>query len=421
MPRLPLGGLALACLMLASVAVEADCDRAENVPRVQEFYAGTQDTLEYPTPIRRIAVGDAEVADVELIEDQELLVTAVSAGATSLMVWTRCSEEPDRLLLLVSQPSALAASGASATDPAQPGPGIPQVQADIRIVEVSRQRLLEAGSRFFAGRRGNRAALGSDGVLSDIGISGSAGPPIGRRTGGFDGRVSPGGGFNFAFSAGGGRTTFVSIINALESSGFASTLAEPSLVTLSGQTATFLAGGEFPVPVQAGVSEAVTIQFKEFGVRLSLTPTVLDENRIVMKVAPEVSELDFTAAVSSGDVEVPALRVRRTDTTVSLGDGESFVISGLISTEITGGMDRLPGLSNIPILGAFFRSSQLDTEDRELVMIVTPRLVQPLRSDAELPPLPGEEYRQYRPGFFRHMFQGLDAIEGSDTGPGFSN
>lgn len=412
MRRLPLGGLALVGLLAVSTPTPADCDRAGEMPRVQEFYAGTQDTLDYPTPIRRIAVGDADVADVELIEDEELLVTAVSAGATSLMVWTRCSEEPDRLLLLVSDPGALAASGASAADPARPGAGIPQVQADIRIVEVSRQRLLDAGSRFFLGRRSGRAGIGSGSVFDDINVrSGNVSRPANN--------LSPGAGFNLA--VGGRDGTALAIINALESTGFAYTLAEPSLVTLSGQTATFLAGGEFPVPVQAGVNEAVTIQFKEFGVRLSLTPTVLDENRIVMKVAPEVSELDFTAAVSSGDVEVPALRVRRTDTTVSLGDGESFVISGLISTESTGGMDRLPGLSNIPILGAFFRASQLETEDRELVMIVTPRLVQPLRAGAELPPLPGEEYRQYRPGFFRHMFQGLDTMEGEDSGPGFSN
>ncbi len=403
--------LAASALVAASPAL-SDCERAADMPRVQEFYAGTQDTVDYPTPIRRVAVGDDAIADVDLIEDKELLVTAVGAGATSLMVWTHCSEEPDRLLLLVSDPHALQAAGERASDPSRPGAGIPQVQADIRIVEVSRQRLLDAGSRFFLGRRSARAGIGSGSVFDDI--NARAGNIARPGT-----SLSPGSGFNLA--VGGRDGTALAIINALESTGFAYTLAEPSLVTLSGQKATFLAGGEFPVPVQAGVNEAVTIQFKEFGVRLSLTPTVLDENRIVMKVAPEVSELDFTAAVSSGDVEVPALRVRRTDTTVSLGDGESFIISGLISTESSGGMDRLPGLASIPILGAFFRASQLETEDRELVMIVTPRLVQPLRADAELPPLPGEEYRQYRPGFFRHMFQGLDHVEERDSGTGFSN
>src|SRR5690606_4039263 len=144
------------------------------------------------------------------------------------------------------------------------------------------------------------------------------------------------------------------VISVLEANGFAYTLAEPSLTAMSGQSATFLAGGEFPIPVEQR-DGAVTVEYKEFGVRLTLTPTVLDRDRIMLKVAPEVSELDFTAAVQAAGVSVPALTVRRTETAIQLGDGESFVISGLISRNNTGNVDKVPLLGDLPILGAFFK------------------------------------------------------------------
>src|SRR5690606_15472237 len=162
----------------------------------------------------------------------------------------------------------------------------------------------------------------------------------------------------------------------LEGSGFAYTLSQPSLVAMSGQSASFLAGGEFPVPVPMSNSNNFTIQFKEFGVRLTLTPTVVSANRIILRVAPEVSELDFNNGVSVAGPSVPALNVRRTDTGVQLANGESFVISGLVSTRNQAMVDKLPGLGDVPVLGAFFRSSRIDREERELLMIVTPHLVQ---------------------------------------------
>lgn len=188
------------------------------------------------------------------------------------------------------------------------------------------------------------------------------------------------------------------MLSILERRGLMHTLAEPSLVALSGQTATFLAGGEFPVPVvqSGGNSGSITIQFKEFGVRLSLTPTVLANDRIVLKVAPEVSELDFTSGVTVQGVQVPGINVRRTDTTVRLGDGESFVISGLVNQDMTANVDKVPWLGDVPILGAFFRSTNYSREDRELIMVVTPHLVTPLAPGTEVP-MPGEEYEDYDP------------------------
>ncbi|HEY9198123.1 MAG TPA: type II and III secretion system protein family protein, partial [Gammaproteobacteria bacterium] len=203
------------------------------------------------------------------------------------------------------------------------------------------------------------------------------------------------------------------VFSLLESKGFAYTLAEPSLVTMSGQSASFLAGGEFPIPVSQGSSESssVTIEYKEFGVRLTMSPTVLSEDRIMLKVAPEVSELDFAAGVSSGGVTVPALRVRRADTSVELGDGESFVIAGLISQDTMANVDKFPGLGDLPVLGALFRSSRIQKDDRELVMIVTPHLVRPLARGSRLPPLPGERYRTYDKDFADQLFNETGEFE----------
>jgi pilus assembly protein CpaC len=148
----------------------------------------------------------------------------------------------------------------------------------------------------------------------------------------------------------------------------------------------------------------VSIEYKEFGIRLTLTPTVIGKNRIALKVAPEVSELDFTNAVNIAGTLVPALTVRRTDTSIALADGESFVISGLISTRNSSQVNKLPGLGDVPILGAFFRDNTINREERELLMIVTPHLVQPLAADAQLPTLPGEQLRNYDPNFYRMYF-----------------
>lgn len=173
---------------------------------------------------------------------------------------------------------------------------------------------------------------------------------------------------------------------------------------MSGQSASFLAGGEFPVPVPNTEGNGISIEYKEFGVRLTLTPTVVGRNRILLKVAPEVSELDFTSEISIAGTTVPIIRTRRTDTSIALADGESFVVSGLINTSNISTVEKFPGLGDIPILGAFFRSSKIQRDERELLMIVTPHLVQPLAANAQLPSLPGEGLRTYDPSFPRLYF-----------------
>jgi len=378
-------------LMLSSLpagialAAPANCSSLGQLPAVVEVGEGLQQELQSPVAITRLAIGDPKIADVHVNGARGFLLTGVASGTTSLMVWTSCSSAPRQSMVFVKgkATAALTSLGLSPSeDPLLPS----QVQTDIRFVEVSRTKLKEASTSIF-GRGGNFL----------FGSPGNGATPTGTS---FRGLPVDNGSFNIGF--GGGRVS--AMINALEQSGFAYTLARPSLVALSGQSATFLAGGEVPIPVPSSGSDSISIEYKEFGIRLTLTPTVVDRNRISLKVAPEVSELDYVNAVEIEGIKVPALTIRRTDTSVSLADGESFVISGLISTTNNSTISKFPGLGDIPILGAFFRDSNISREEKELLMIVTPHLVQPLAVNAQLPSLPGEKLRNYDPNWYRLYF-----------------
>jgi pilus assembly protein CpaC len=148
-----------------------------------------------------------------------------------------------------------------------------------------------------------------------------------------------------------------------------------------------------------------------------VTPTVLAGDRIALKVAPEVSELDFSSSVDTGGVTVPGLRTRRADTAIELASGESFAISGLVSQQLNSNIDKIPGLGDLPILGAFFKTTRFEREDRELLMIVSPHLVKPLAADASRLPLPGEEYENYSPGLYE--LQLGETGDFDPDGPGF--
>lgn len=171
------------------------------------------------------------------------------------------------------------------------------------------------------------------------------------------------------------------VIDALERDGLVNVLAEPNLTALSGETASFLAGGEFPVPIGVDDDE-IKIEFKEFGVSLAFTPTVLDPGRISLKVRPEVSELSDNGAIKLGNLVIPALSTRRAETTVELGSGQSFAIGGLISNSTRTNMEKLPGLGDLPVLGTLFRSNNFRRQESELVIIVTPYLVRPVAPTA---------------------------------------
>jgi len=185
-----------------------------------------------------------------------------------------------------------------------------------------------------------------------------------------------------------GRLFGMDILGALDLSerlGLVTTITEPNLTALSGETATFLAGGEFPIPIAQGLGQ-VTVQFRQFGVSLAYTPTVLSNGRISMRVRPEVSELSTQGAITLNGFQVPALTTRRTETTVELGSGQSFMIAGLMSANSQNLLDKAPGLGDVPILGNLFRSREFRKGETELVIIVTPYLVKPVDAkDIKLP------------------------------------
>ncbi|WP_122581060.1 type II and III secretion system protein family protein [Pseudomonas viridiflava] len=370
------------------------CAGLAALPAVVEVSQGVQQNVQSPIAITRIAVGDPKIADVHVSSNDGFLLTGIAPGTTSLMVWTACSKAPRQSMVFVRGRAT-----ASMVD-VQPLPSadtqLPsQVQTDIRFIEVSRRKLKEASTSIF-GKGSNNFLFGAPGTVPGVNVT--PGTVSGTRP------SIPLNNDTFNIVWGGGSSKVLGMINAMENSGFAYTLARPSLVALNGQSASFLAGGEFPVPVPNGEGNGISIEYKEFGVRLTLTPTVVGRDRILLKVAPEVSELDFTAGITIAGTSVPALNIRRTDTSISLADGESFVISGLISSSNVSSVDKFPGLGDIPILGAFFRSSQIQRDERELLMIVTPHLVQPLAANAQLPSLPGESLRNYDPSFLRMYF-----------------
>lgn len=392
------------------------CHAADDrLPATFAISAGLQETLVLSGTITRVAVGDPATADITLIDPRTLLLQGRKAGETSLMVWTPCASLPQRMLVkvaaapLVVPPTQPTAAQALMKLPAEAAAALPsQIQADIRFVELSRSRLLDLGTRL----QGNRGT----GLFSS--------PTAGANT-----TVTPGlmsgvgfpldaGAFNIVW--GGGSSRFLSAINLLEQNGYAYTLSQPSLVAMSGQSAYFLAGGEVPIPVPQGGLGAVGIEYKEFGVRLTLTPTVVSKDQILLKVAPEVSDLDFTNAVTIQGSTIPALRIRRTDTTISLADGESFIISGLVGRSTVSNVGKLPGLGDLPVLGAFFRSTRFQTDDRELLMIVTPRLVKPLKAGSTLSPLPGDAARRLEPSAGELFWQGAPTPYRATTPIGYS-
>ena len=205
-----------------------------------------------------------------------------------------------------------------------------------------------------------------------------------------------------------GDVDIFTALDALESNGVLNTLAEPTLIALSGETASFLAGGEFPIPVLQNNSgggggdnrgSGITIEFKPFGVSLAFTPTVLADGVINLVVAPEVSSIDPTASINVNGLVIPGLQVRRARTTLELRDGQAFAMAGLLRQDFRETVRRFPILGSIPVIGSLFRSTEYDRENTELVIIVTPRLVRPmspenvrLPTDGYLPPSRADQY-----------------------------
>ncbi len=398
--------------------------------------AGAHRLLRESLSVIRVAVGDPTVADVNIVNRHELLVTGKQRGVTSLIVWYQKLQQPREYRLVVqpirnpleqeakdpelgqaqlsdgrmtgSLPNLAAhrrarlKAGEEVRDESTIALGT-QVLTDIKIAELSRSTLKKFGFNLFVNQLDATVGVSGPGTLSGAALGAPANPGNPIVLDSASGFLPLRDAFNIVL--GDATKNVLGFLSLLENQGLVRTLAEPSLVATSGQTASFLAGGEFPVPVSQGNNSGISIEYKEFGVRLLLTPTVLSRDRISLKVAPEVSELDFSVGVQVGGVAVPALTVRRTDTTVELGDGESFVISGLVSRNLLANVDKVPFISSIPILGAFFKSTRYDREEKELIMVVTPHLVRPLKRGFQMPDLPGAQYDNYNPSAGQLLFQ----------------
>jgi pilus assembly protein CpaC len=202
--------------------------------------------------------------------------------------------------------------------------------------------------------------------------------PIGEVAAGVLSGTSP-----FGFMLGrmiAGGTTIDVLINALEQRGLVRTLAEPNLVALSGDTANFLAGGEYPIPIPGAFAGSIVVDYKKYGVSLAFTPTVLRGSLINLKIEPEVSQLDPAHNVTVGNgIVVPALTVRRASSTIELKDGQSFVLAGLLLNELSTAQQQMPWIGDVPVLGALFSSKSYQKNETDLIIIVTPRLVNPTR------------------------------------------
>jgi pilus assembly protein CpaC len=230
-------------------------------------------------------------------------------------------------------------------------------------------------------------------AIKDLGINSSVFQQVGSSTfsflTGFPSAGAIAGGASIFGSFVNGSTQVDALLDALERKGVVRTLAEPNLIALSGETASFLAGGEFPIPVAqnvSGGSATITVEFKEFGVSLAFTPTVITDKLISLEVAPEVSSIDAASSANVNGLSVPGLTTRRAKTRIELNDGQSFAIAGLLQSEFKTQVDQLPFAGDVPVLGSLFRSSDYQHDESELVIIVTPFLVKPVKpNDLALP------------------------------------
>lgn len=258
-----------------------------------------------------------------------------------------------------------------------------QVMLQVRFAEVSRQVSRNLGFNVFA----------TDGRFSLGFNNGPGGSPIGGVAGGMP-ADAPASIPLFA-SSHTGAASFEYFLNALRQNSLLRILAEPNLTAVSGQQASFLAGGEFPVPVpQAGSGgTSITIEYKQYGIQLNFTPTVLGDGRVRLQCTPAVSELDYSNSVSLNGYTIPGLTTRNVNTTVELAEGQSFTLAGLLQNQIKASKNVTPLLGDVPVLGALFRSVNYQRNETELVVLVTPRLVEAM-NPAQLPPVPGELWRE---------------------------
>ncbi|HEX6309309.1 MAG TPA: pilus assembly protein N-terminal domain-containing protein [Longimicrobiales bacterium] len=414
-------GAGVRALVLAVLVVLPGAVQAQQVvtqpSRVITVSRGASALVRTVDVIQRLSISDPEIADAQAVSPQEVLVNARAVGTTSLLIWDR-SERATMLSVVVTPdigalqrqvetlfpgvPITLSASGSAIIVSGQ----VRDPHTAARVLEVvassgatvinnmqapaARQVLLHV--RFAEVNRSILSALSSDlRTLNPQNLDDAAENPalIDIETIA-EGAVR-------LFLLGDNGSAFEALIRALKTRGEFRSLAEPNLVAIEGEEATFLAGGEFPFPmVQGGNSNAIAIAWKEFGVRLNFTPHVTNIGSIRLSVAPEVSSLDFANGLSFGGFQVPALLTRRTETTVELRPGQHLAIAGLLDNTMLTEVTKIPILGDLPILGTFFQSRSTRDRNTELLVIVTPHLVEPVDQAPAVPTGEKETWRRNR-------------------------
>jgi pilus assembly protein CpaC len=415
-------GFALALLgpsvVQAQKTPQASVENRE--PQRLELSVGKSKVIDMPTAIKRASLASPDIADTVILSPTQIYLTGKTVGTTTLTLWqendkvstmfdvvvspdlTRLKENLHRILpdeqgvAITANHDHVTLSGtvssaanlmrvvgvAEAYAPKkvinvlQVG-GVQQVMLEVRVAEMSRELIRRLGINATAATPQGFGMSALNQLTTMLG-----GNSFGQTTGGLlsstlnltqDATQAVNGAFRFQT----GNITWSGFVDALQEQNLAKVLAKPTLVALSGQEASFLAGGEFPIPVPQAFG-VVTIQFKKFGVGLIFTPNVLSDKHISINVAPEVSELDFANALRLQGFTIPAISTRRASTVIELADGQSFAIGGLLRDNVRSSVKQFPFLGDIPILGALFRSNSFQKNETELVIIVTPHLVKPL-------------------------------------------
>ena len=388
---------------------------------------GKSIVLDYPTDIARISTSNPDMVDAVAVSTREIILHGKSHGSSTVVIWAKAGQrsfynvsvehnlEPIRRILkdtfpeedievrsardsvtlngtVSSQPVADRAAALTASLAKtvvnnlkiQPPPVEKQILLRVKFAEVDRNY-----SKQFAINLISTGALNTPGAVSTGQVTA---PRPSNLTGTIGGAVS---GTTSEFSLSDALNIFAfrpdlnlaSTIRALQNSGALQILAEPNLVTTNGKEASFLVGGEFPVPILQGGSNAgsVTIQFREFGIRLTFNPQLTSHKTLKMYVKPEVSSIDIANAVNFSGFRIPALSTRRIESNIELAPGQSFVIGGLMDDRADEGLSRIPGLASIPLLGVLFKSRIENRSRAELIVMVTPEIVDPLNPDDPKP------------------------------------
>lgn len=294
-------------------------------------------------------------------------------------------------------------------------PGVQQVMLKVKIAELNRTAVREIGADILGVDPDTGNLVGTQIGGSTVSASGMAG--LGGLLGMASSELGPSGTAFGIFPS----SDWQIIFRALRQNGFVKVLAEPNLVAMSGHNANFLAGGEFPVPIPQSTgagSNSVTVEFREFGIRLDFLPFIVDEDRIRLSVTPEVSTIDFTLGttlVAGGD-PVPGLNTRRANTTVEMQPGQTLAIAGLLQVELGGQTGRIPGLGDLPYIGPFFSNTSSRRVEKELLVLVSPYLVQPLDGHHAFP-LPGDEIEDPTDHeiYFENKFEGETGVRHRST------